>query len=202
MKLSAYPILFETQRLDQQAEEFLQAYHCEYLMPHLLAVAKESEVLAKRFDEDPQAAYQAGILHDISVVIPDQERIAFHEDLGLSILPEERVLPMILHQQQSALLAEECFHITDQKILTAISCHTTLKAAPKKLEMIVFLADKIRWDRSGTPPFLAGLQNALTVSLSDACLYYLDWLFSEDLLVPHPWAVSAREELRFRVGIN
>jgi HD superfamily phosphohydrolase YqeK len=32
-------------------------------------------------------------------------------------------------------------------ILDSISCHTTLKANPAKLDMLLFISDKIKWDQ-------------------------------------------------------
>ncbi|MGX7163958.1 bis(5'-nucleosyl)-tetraphosphatase (symmetrical) YqeK [Enterococcus massiliensis] len=196
--LADYKQSFESATLSSQIEEFLfkNQIPTEMILPHLLAVASEARHLASHFGVSQEVAYTAGLLHDISIVIPDDQRLFFHEELGKEILPEEKQLPMLLHQQQSAILAESCFLIEDEEILSAIACHTTLKSHATPLDQVVFLADKIRWDRQETPPFLSELQLALKESMSLGCLCYLDWLFGEDLQVPHPFAVAAREELK------
>ena len=48
--------------------------------------------------------------------------------------------------------------------------------------------------RCGT--FLEELLAALDNSLEAAALCYLDWLFAGDLLVAHPWAVAAKQQLQ------
>ena len=67
---------------------------------------------------------------------------------------------MLLHQQQSAILAKEIFQVNDPAILSAISCHTTLKPGPLAW-ITVFLADKIKWDRGTTPPYAEELTRLL-----------------------------------------
>lgn len=66
-------------------------------------------------------------MHDISGVIPNEKRIAAAEALGIDILPEERIFPMIIHQKLSKVMARDLFQVADQDILNAIECHTTLK---------------------------------------------------------------------------
>lgn len=35
-----------------------------------------------------------------------------------------------------------------------------LKAKPSKIDMIIFVADKIEWDQEGQPPYLKELEEA------------------------------------------
>nr|WP_223831714.1 hypothetical protein [Bacillus swezeyi] len=67
--------------------------------------------MAKSFHVSVRKAATAGIWHDISAVIPNVKRIAVAEALGIDILPEERVFPMIIHQKLSKVLARDLFHI-------------------------------------------------------------------------------------------
>lgn len=189
--------------LEGQVLDYLQARGQEATFPHLVAVAEESAKWARFFDLDEAAAYQAGLLHDISVVIPDEERLAFHEAHHLEILKAERHLPMLLHQQQSAILAKEVFQVTDPGILSAISCHTTLKSGATSLDHCLFLADKIKWDRGTIPPYYDDLTDLLErKELLQASLLYLEWLFNNDIQVIHPWALEALKELRSQVTVN
>lgn len=183
--------------LEGQVLNYLQENGQEATFSHLLAVAEENAKWAQIFGLDEAAAYEAGLLHDISVVIPDEERLAFHEDRHLEILKAERHLPMLLHQQQSAILAQEVFQLTDPAILSAISCHTTLKDFATDFDCCLFLADKIKWDRGTTPPYLAELTALMEQKdLKKASWLYLDWLFNNDIQVIHPWALAALKELR------
>jgi HD superfamily phosphohydrolase YqeK len=168
--------------LTEQMVQYLEAFDHAETAVHNLAVAQEAKGLA-------------GLLHDVSVVIPNDQRIALQIAVGEPILDAERQAPFLLHQQQSALLAKTVFQVSDPEILSAISCHTTLKAQYSRLDLIVFLADKIKWDRKDQAPFLTGLLERLDDSLESAAGYYMDWLFAGDLVVPHPWAVAAKAKL-------
>jgi predicted HD superfamily hydrolase involved in NAD metabolism len=160
-------------------------------------VAAQARRLAARFGEDEVSAEKAGWLHDVSAIVPIQERVPLAESLGLEVLDEERRLPMIVHQKLSAIIAREAFRITAASVLSAIGCHTTLRAGASRLDKVVFVADKIAWDQPGDPPWLIEITVALDESLDAAALCYINYLWERraTLTVVHPWLVAAREEL-------
>jgi len=164
---------------------------------HAAQVAAEAKRLAIRFGGDATKAEAAGLLHDISAVIPNEERIAAAHLFGVDVLPEEAHFPMIIHQKLSVVIARELFGVHDDATLSAIGCHTTLKAKASLLDKIVFIADKIKWDQAGTPPYLADLLPALAQSLDRALFVYLDYLWQQraTLRVVHPWLVAAHTEI-------
>lgn len=182
----------------------LTAHGQAKVVGHSAQVAAEARRLAMRFRLDPDAAALAGWLHDISAIIPNEERIALAEELGLVVLPEERAAPMIVHQKLSAAIAQRVFGIDDPAILSAIGCHTTLKADATPLDMAVFVADKIRWDQTGDPPYLAAILAGVERSLTDAAFCYLDYLWQrrDTLLVVHPWLVDAHGQLAQTLGTH
>lgn len=194
-QLAAYTLPLQGKTLTEQMVQYLEAFDHAETAVHNLAVAQEAKRLAERFQVNAEKAYLAALLHDVSVVIPNDQRIALQIAVGEPILDAERQAPFLLHQQQSALLAKTVFQVSDPDILSAISCHTTLKAHYRRLDLLVFLADKIKWDRKDQAPFLIGLLDRLDDSLEAAAGYYMDWLFAGDLVVPHPWAVAAKAEL-------
>ncbi|MCU0504056.1 MAG: HD domain-containing protein [Anaerolineae bacterium] len=98
------------------------------------------------FGGNAHQAETAGWLHDISAIVPAAQRIEYTQQWGIAVFPEEAAAPMLLHQRQSAVLAAELFGVSDAAVLSAIGCHTTLKASPTTLDKIVFLADKVAWD--------------------------------------------------------
>ncbi len=103
---------------------------------------------------------------------------------------------MLLHQGLSAVMAQRWFAIEDARVLSAIGCHTTLRAGASPLDKIVFVADKIAWDQPGQPGYLTGIKVALKRSPDEAALFYLEYL-TEHLSGPlHPWARAALEQLR------
>ncbi len=180
----------EIHRFLRERDHAFTAIHCR-------DVAEQARMLALRFGIDADKAYMAGLLHDISAVIPNAERLDRALAWGIDILPEERIAPMILHQKLSAVMAQRQFGVDDAGVLSAIGCHTTLKPDASPLDKVVFVADKIAWDQPGTPPWRDELERALDISLDAASLAYLDYLWAqrEQLLVIHPWFVAARAQL-------
>ncbi len=180
-------------RVDVSA--FLTAHNRLHTLAHVNRVAAEALRLALRFGADARKAEQAGLLHDISAVIPNARRLEAARQWGVKILPEEEAFPVLLHQQLSAVLARHVFGVQDEGILSAIGCHTTLRPSAGRLDLVLFVADKIAWDQAGQPPYLGDMAEALDQSLAQAARVYLEYL-REHLNGPlHPWAQAAYLEL-------
>ena len=64
-------------------------------------------------------------------------------------------------------MAQTWFGCFDPAVLSAIGCHTTLKANPGPLDLLVFLADKLAWDQPGGPPYAAAVQAAVGLPVYD-----------------------------------
>ena len=186
-----------TGQLRRDVAQFLSLHGHAETAGHCAQVAAEARRLAERFGAEPTLAETAGLLHDISVVIPNTERIAAAHEWSVDVLPEEATFPMIIHQKLSVVVARELFGVTDEATLSAIGCHTTLKANATLLDKVVFIADKIKWDQPGRPPYLDDLLPALERSLDQGVFVYVDFLWQqrETLRVVHPWLVDAYEEL-------
>ncbi len=176
---------------------FLTQHDLPKIAAHVGAVAAEARRIALRFQVDPDRAEIAGWLHDVSAVIPSPQRADVARQWGVEVLPEEDAYPMILHQKLSVVLGRELFGVTDLGILSAVGCHTTLKAGASPLDKVVFVADKIAWDQAGQPPFLPDLLAGLDRSLDQGALAYLRYLWERraSLKVIHPWMAAAYQEL-------
>lgn len=162
--------------LREDVREFLTAHSRLGTLKHVEQVAEEAMRLAKRFGVDPDAAEQAGLIHDISAVIPYARRLEVAQSWNMPYTPEEAAYPVLLHQGLSVVLAREVFGITDAGILSAVGCHTTLRPSSTPLDQVVFLADKIAWDHGELPPYLTELTEALDQSLAEACRFFLEYL--------------------------
>ncbi len=171
---------------------------------HSAQVAAEARRVAQRVGEDPQLAELAGWLHDCSAIFPAQERVVVARSLDIPVLPEEEQFPMIIHQKLSQVLAAQIFGITDERVLSAIACHTTLKTGATCLDKAVFVADKLAWDQPGIPPYRAELLAALEQSLDRAAFVYLHYLWERraTLRVVHPWMREAYLELVQELSIK
>jgi predicted HD superfamily hydrolase involved in NAD metabolism len=160
---------------------------------HCRRVAAEAERLAAHFGAHPARAQTAGWLHDVSAVFPVTRRLAVARELDLDILSEEQMAPMLLHQKLSAAMARDLFGVQDKAVLSAVGCHTTLKANASLLDKVLFVADKVAWDQPGTPPYLGDVRRALKRSLDEAVFCYLEYLWQRraDLGAVHPWFMQA-----------
>ncbi len=108
----------------------------------------------------------------------------------------EKKYNFLLHQRISAVIAKEYFKISDENILSAIECHTTLKAEASDYDMLLFIADKLSWDQNGRPPFYDDVIKAFDVSIYHASFAYIEFILNDaSLLYPHKWLMEARNFL-------
>ncbi|HDR5278472.1 TPA: bis(5'-nucleosyl)-tetraphosphatase (symmetrical) YqeK, partial [Bacillus thuringiensis] len=165
----------------------------EFTYKHSIRVANEAKKIAEKFHVDKEKAAIAGYLHDISGIFPNEERIAVAEEFGVEIEGAERKFPMIIHQKLSRVIAKEIFKVEDEDVLDAICCHTTLRKHPTKMDLVLFVADKIEWDQKGTPPYLIEIKKGLEKSLEKAAFVYISYLWErkDTLKVIHPWLEEA-----------
>ena len=183
--------------ISEDVPTFLVLNGCKRAAAHCANVARAAYQLAERFGADPIAAEAGGWLHDVSAVWPNDQRLAAADALGVEVLPEERPWPKIVHQKLSVVLAREIFDVRDPKVLSAVGCHTTLKAGASPLDKAVFIADKLAWDEPYDAPWHPDLRAALEKSLDEGCRVYLRhlWEQREQLVVFHPWTVEACREM-------
>lgn len=94
---------------------------------HASNVADRSALIAKRYGLDQDKCVIAGLLHDVSAIIKPEDMLKHVSDNRLEICEAERKFPFLLHQRMSRMCAAEYFKISDEDVLSAIECHTTLK---------------------------------------------------------------------------
>ncbi len=187
--------------LSQDVPAFLNHHHYPKTASHCQQVARTAAQLARQFGINPQPAADCGWLHDISVVFPNKARLNAAQKLGIDILPEEAEVPLLLHQKISVVMAMQLFAVRDRVVLNAIGCHTTLKAQPSKMDLVLFIADKLAWDQKGTPPFAEKMKDSLSRSLREAAWVYQDYLWhSGKAKVIHPWMRESYQELQQQFG--
>lgn len=170
---------------------------------HSKSVAEECRRLAIKFGVNEQAAEIAGLLHDISAIFPFHQRLAISNLLGIQVLKEEEEFPLILHQKISQVMAKEIWNISNEDILSAIGCHTTLKKKYTQLDLLLFIADKVKWDQKGVPPYLEDVVSGLDISLEHGAYAYIKHLMDNksNLKVVHPWLIEAYDILRLRLNV-
>lgn len=113
---------------------------------HTIGVMETALHLAKKYDEDLNAAETAAILHDIAKYADEHWMRAIVKENGL----DDRLMEWgseILHGPVGAWMVETEFNITNENILNAIRFHTTGRAGMSKLEKIIYIADMIEPNR-------------------------------------------------------
>lgn len=164
---------------------------------HVSNVAEKNVLISKTYGLNHDKCAIAGLLHDISAIIKPADMIEYAYENGFAICEAERKYPFLLHQRLSKICAAEYFNISDEEILSAIECHTTLKQRPSKYEMSLFIADKLAWDREGIPPFYEEVNAALDISLEAACYKYMEYMVDNDMILcPHDNWIEAYEQLK------
>ena len=165
----------------KEIKELYLKHRCQATYDHVVKVAIVASKLAKKYQLDTKKCYLASLLHDISAIItPDQMyQIARHRQLKID--PAEEKYHFLLHQRISRIIAKEYFKIDDEKILSAIECHTTLKKQASDYDKVC---------------------QALKISLDYACYIYLKYQFDHHcFLMVHQWLDEAYQQLsrKFRL---
>ena len=81
--------------LRENVVKLLVAHGCAETAGHSMQVAAEARRITKQFDLNPAWAEMVGWLHDISTVIPKEQRVIVAEQVGIDVLEAERIFPMI-----------------------------------------------------------------------------------------------------------
>ena len=140
---------------------------------HSLGVAFTARRLALLHGLDPDQAETAGLLHDCAKCLPLEEMQRICQAHALTQDPSLLESGNLLHSVAGAFLAASSYHVSDPKVLRAISCHTTGKVGMNKLDMVVYLADKIEPGRAPYP-LLDQVRAAAQLSLPRAMLLSLE----------------------------
>ena len=187
------------QVLKNEIKQYLVSKNCEKTYYHCMEVGEYAYQLSEKYLTSPEKVSIAGYLHDISAVYPNNQRINVAQKYGIELNEAEMAFPMIIHQKISKSIAKMDFGIEDNEILSAIECHTTLKKNYSDIDLVLFVADKIKWDQEGKPPYLDGLLQALNCSLENAAYFYIDYILKHDIKVVHPWLWDAYNQLNLTI---
>lgn len=183
------------QVLKNEIKQYLVSKNCEKTYYHCMEVGEYAYQLGEKYLTSPEKVSIAGYLHDISAIYPNNQRINVAQKYGIELNEAEMAFPMIIHQKISKSIAKMDFGIEDNEILSAIECHTTLKKNYSDIDLVLFVADKIKWDQEGKPRYLDGLLQALNCSLENAAYFYIDYILKHDIKVVHPWLWDAYNQL-------
>ena len=126
--------------------EISLALHDEKRRAHADGTAETAFALAERWGADPEAARRAGILHDITKALTEQEQLHLCYEYGLSPTEFQYENPKLLHAVTGAAVAERIFGESED-VVSAIRWHTTGRAEMSLLEKILYIADYMEPNR-------------------------------------------------------
>ncbi len=162
---------------------------------HTIDVLREVESLSQVYDFDVHKCKTAALLHDVGNVVEASDMVEFCEKYGLEVLEGEKKIPMILHQKASRIIAERVFGVSCLETLNAISYHSTSRPNATLTEMVLLVCDKLSWRDEGYQDFVEQMRRAVSVSIKDGVLCYLNDLYNkrDTLEYYHPYAYEALE---------
>lgn len=131
-----------TNKSEQEIIDWMKAHLSEKRYIHCLGTAECAKELAEKYQEDPDKAYLAGLLHDCAKCFDNEKLLEIIKE-NLNIDKNELMNYKTLHAPVSAFYANKDFGICDNEILSAIRWHTLGQKEMTKFEKIIFLADKI-----------------------------------------------------------
>ncbi len=114
---------------------------------HSLSVSKVAKKLAQAYGADEKKAEMAGLLHDITKEMPEDEQLKLFESEGIVLDDVERSTTKLWHSISGTIYVKKYLNIQDADILNAIRYHTTARSNMSLLEKIIVMSDFISEDR-------------------------------------------------------
>lgn len=138
---------------------------------HSLCVADEAMRLAIKYGADPETAYLAGLLHDITKNASKEEHFEIFEQYKIPLSKIEKNAEKLWHAISGAAYVKYKLEISNREITDAIRYHTTAKAKMSLQAKILYLADFTSADRDYNDVDI--LRKLVDISLDDAFEYAL-----------------------------
>lgn len=168
----------------------------EYRFFHSKMVAKAAVELALKYGADVNKAKIAGILHDITKEMPENNQLQLLKDNAIMLDSVTSFNTKLLHAVSGAAYCKYVLKIDDSDIINAVRFHTTAREKMSLLEKIVFVADFISEDRKY--PDVQTMRQKADLSLEQGMLYALKFVIkslTEHESCVHPDAIDAYNEI-------
>ena len=145
----------------------------DYRFNHSMCVANRAKELAIKHGADENKAYLAGILHDVTKEMPNEEQIALIEKYDRKLTYVEKGNHRVFHQMSGAVYVKYVLGIDDEEIVNGIRYHTTGRENMTLFEMLIYLADFTSEDRNY--PDVDIMRKKTDENLYSAMLYSLTY---------------------------
>lgn len=128
-------------------KDIIKEKMCEKRYKHSVSVSEWAVKLALKYSANEKKAAIAGILHDITKEMPEEEQLKLISNSGINLSLLEKKSIKLLHSISGAIYVREFLKIDDEEIINAIKYHTTAREDMTLLEKIIFIADFLSDDR-------------------------------------------------------
>ncbi len=154
-----YDFAFEFESMDDDQwqtlldiEEWAWDFHPQERRLHAASVAQYAARLAAIYGEDIELAALSGLVHDVAKNLPQEERQHLAEAY-FDMYPTEKerlgtcITKELAHGPASAMLVWNESGVRSEKLSEAIALHSSASADMSRFSEILFLADKVAYDR-------------------------------------------------------
>jgi predicted HD superfamily hydrolase involved in NAD metabolism len=122
----------------------------EKRLAHIFSVCETAVLLAERFGADKNKAYLAALLHDCARGLNEEQLINYCNENGIRLDRYMKSDINPVHALVGADMAKRRFGIHDEEILNAIRNHAVGCEDMTILDKIIFVADAIEPNRTGS----------------------------------------------------
>lgn len=174
----------------------------DYRYEHSINVAEKAAEIAGQYGADIEKAYLAGLLHDVTKNLTDEEQLHFFDTFGIMLTDAEKSSPKVWHAISASVFIKEELGIKEKDILDAVRYHTTGRADMSLLEKVVYIADFTSKDRKY--PDVDVLRKIVSENLEDGVIYALSYTISSlsgKNKVIHPDTFNAYNQLLLSKGM-
>lgn len=174
----------------------------DYRYEHSINVAEKAAEIAGKYGADIEKAYLAGLLHDVTKNLTDEEQLHFFDTFGIMLTDAEKSSPKVWHAISASVFIKEELGIKEKEILDAVRYHTTGRADMSLLEKVVYIADFTSKDRKY--PDVDVLRKIVSENLEDGVIYALSYTISSlsgKNKVIHPDTFNAYNQLLLSKGM-
>lgn len=185
---------FSSEPLRLAVLDWLEANVPPQRLQHILRVEALAVELSQRYGLCPEAAAQAGLMHDLAKCFKPQRLLEIARQEELPLDPVDQLNPHLLHAAVGAVVARDRFGVQDPTILSAIANHTLGSPGMDPLSCVVFLADTLEPGRGESAPLNALRQLSqenLAAAVYRTCDYTLAHLIDQRRPI-HPRAIATR----------
>jgi predicted HD superfamily hydrolase involved in NAD metabolism len=144
------------------------------LSAHIERVEAEAVRLASIHGLEQHRARLAALGHDLVRHKQDPELLALAQAYELQPDAIEAAAPILVHGPVAARILSRDLCLSDEEVIAAIAWHTTARAGMSRLEMALFVADKIEPGKLAKDPALAQVKALAESDLPAAALRYLE----------------------------